>query len=111
MDLTFHSLSGAAARSDSVHGSVLQGNTYFQSGLVTIRVYWSDANNQKGNEMVCSAPRRSDEERARAALEQMDDTALALIVVMVEDVARKNPRLSPVKAASVELVSTQPPKP
>jgi hypothetical protein len=42
--------------------------------------------------MVCGDPRRSDEERARAALEQMDDEALAAMVKMMEEVAKKHPR-------------------
>lgn len=42
--------------------------------------------------MKCSDPRRSDEQRARAALEQMDDASVAAMANMMEEVARKNPR-------------------
>ena len=42
--------------------------------------------------MICSDPRRSDEERARAALDTMDDAALAEMVKLMEEVARKHPR-------------------
>jgi hypothetical protein len=42
--------------------------------------------------MVCKDPRHSDEQRARAALEQMDDDALAAMVKMMEEVAKKHPR-------------------
>lgn len=43
--------------------------------------------------MECSDPRRSDEQRVRAALEQMDDEALAAMAKMMEEVAKKHPRL------------------
>lgn len=42
--------------------------------------------------MECSDPRHSDEQRARAALEQMDDSALASMADMMEEVAKKHPR-------------------
>lgn len=42
--------------------------------------------------MECSDPRRSDEQRARAALERMDDESVAAMANMMEDVARKHPR-------------------
>ena len=42
--------------------------------------------------MTCSDPRHSDEQRAKAALEEMDDTALAGIVLMMEEAAKKHPR-------------------
>lgn len=55
--------------------------------------------------MSCSDPRQSDEERARAALEQMDDEALAAMVKMMEDVAKKNPRTP---RAELTVVKTPP---
>lgn len=42
--------------------------------------------------MECSDPRKSDEERARAALEQMDDESVASAAIMMEELARKHPR-------------------
>lgn len=42
--------------------------------------------------MECSDPRRSDEQRARAALERMDDETLAAMASMMEEVARQHPR-------------------
>lgn len=42
--------------------------------------------------MECSDPRRSDEQRALAAMDQMDDETLATMATMMEEVARKNPR-------------------
>lgn len=42
--------------------------------------------------MTCNDPRHSDEERVRAALEQMDDETLAAMATMMEEVAKKHPR-------------------
>lgn len=42
--------------------------------------------------MTCSDPRHSDEQRVRAALDQMDDDAVSAMADMMEDVAKKNPR-------------------
>lgn len=42
--------------------------------------------------MECSDPRYSDEQRARAALEQMDDESVATMADMMEKVAQTNPR-------------------
>jgi hypothetical protein len=55
--------------------------------------------------MACDDPRRSDEERARAALEEMDDAALAAMANMMEEVARKNPRPP---RASIKIVGSTP---
>lgn len=43
--------------------------------------------------MECSDPRHSDERRALAAMDQMDDETLATMATMMEEVARKHPRL------------------
>jgi 5,10-methenyltetrahydromethanopterin hydrogenase len=56
--------------------------------------------------MTCNDPRHSDEQRARAALEQMDDDALTAMVKMMEEVAKKHPR--PPRA---ELKIVTPPEP
>lgn len=42
--------------------------------------------------MKCSDPRSSDVQRARAALEQMDDESVTAMADMMEEVAKKNPR-------------------
>ena len=65
---------------------------YFVEISVTIRVYSDHIHKTKENVMSCSDPRRLDEERVRAALEQMDDEALAAMAAMMEEVAKKHPR-------------------
>jgi hypothetical protein len=42
--------------------------------------------------MVCNDPRHSDEERARAALEEMDDKSVALMRKLMEKRAKSFPR-------------------
>lgn len=42
--------------------------------------------------MKCSNSRESDEARALAALERMDDKALAAVASMMEEMAEKHPR-------------------
>lgn len=42
--------------------------------------------------MMCSDPRRSDETRVKAALEEMDDNAVAMLALILEEMAKKFPR-------------------
>jgi 5,10-methenyltetrahydromethanopterin hydrogenase len=42
--------------------------------------------------MMCSDPRRSDEERVKVAVEKMDDETLAAMADMMEQIAKKHPR-------------------
>lgn len=44
--------------------------------------------------MECSDQRRHDEEKARAAMEQMSDEALAGLIDMMQDAAKRSPRLA-----------------
>lgn len=55
--------------------------------------------------MTCNDPRESDERRARAALEEMNDSALADIVRIMEDAAKKHPRAP---RADLKIIKTAP---
>lgn len=44
--------------------------------------------------MACNDPREANEQRVRAATEQMDSEALAAMADMMEETAKKHPRAS-----------------